>query len=112
MLRTSILFFALSIAVAAEEPWSISSASPVTRDTMREIPPTKHIAQNFLIRFYQDYISPLSGSTCYYTPTCSRYTAEAVSQFGLTKGIVMGLDRLIRCHPGQTEYPVDYPRDY
>lgn len=65
-----------------------------------------------LIRFYQNYVSPLSGSTCHYSPTCSRYTAEAVARFGLLKGIIMGTDRLIRCHPGQREFPIDPPKDY
>lgn len=99
-------------ALHAEDPWSLSRAHPVTQDAL----PAEHHhaapATNGLIRFYQAYISPLSGSTCRYTPTCSRYTAEAVAKFGIFKGIVMGTDRLIRCHPGQREYPVDPPVEY
>ena len=99
-------------ALHAEDPWSLSRAHPVTADAL---PHEHHHAPpitNGLIRFYQVYISPLSGSTCRYTPTCSRYTAEAVAKFGIFKGIVMGTDRLIRCHPGQREYPVDPPVEY
>jgi len=107
-----ICLFLFGAALHAEEPWSLSRAHPVTNEA---IPADHHhaaVATNPLIRFYQSYISPLSGSTCRYTPTCSRYTAEAVAKFGIFKGIVMGTDRLIRCHPGQREYPVDPPVEY
>ncbi len=105
------IFFAVC-ALNAEEPWSLSRAHPVTRETVAPDHAHKPLPLNPLIRFYQSYISPLSGSTCRYTPTCSRYTAEAVAKFGLLKGLVMGTDRLIRCHPGQREYPIDLPVEY
>lgn len=111
-LRIFLLLSLLPAALSAEEPWSISREHPVTSEAL----PAEHNhpkeSANFMIRFYQNYISPLSGSTCHYQPTCSRYTAEAIRKFGLLKGMVMGTDRLIRCHPGQREYPVDIPRDY
>lgn len=106
------LVFILATAICAEEPWSISRAHPVTSDALTQEHIHPREPSNFLIRFYQNYVSPLSGSTCHYQPTCSRYTAEAIRKFGLIKGMVMGTDRLIRCHPGQREYPVDLPRDY
>lgn len=96
----------------AEDPWSISTAHPVTQEAYPDMHTHKEPGTNFLIRFYQLYISPLSGSTCHYTPTCSRYTAVAVREYGMLKGMVMGMDRLIRCHPGQREYPLDLPKDY
>lgn len=105
------LFFT-AFSLHAEEPWSISRLHPVTKETIRHEHPAPTYPSNPLIRFYQNYVSPLSGATCHYTPTCSRYTAEAVGRFGLIKGIVMGTDRLIRCHPGQREFPVDLPKDY
>jgi hypothetical protein len=110
--RFLIAGFLFVTGVSAEEPWSISLRHPITREV---IPADAHrvtLQGNFLIRFYQKYISPLSGSTCHYSPTCSRYTAEAITHFGLCKGIIMGIDRLIRCHPGQREYPIDPPKDY
>ncbi|MDD5402391.1 MAG: membrane protein insertion efficiency factor YidD, partial [Dehalococcoidales bacterium] len=36
-----------------------------------------------MIRFYQKYISTVLPSSCRYTPTCSQYTYEAISRFGL-----------------------------
>lgn len=85
---------------------------PVTREAVRPEERPATVSGNLLIRFYQQYVSPLSGSTCHYAPTCSRYTAEAVARFGLLRGMLMGTDRLIRCHPGQREYPIDPPTDF
>jgi putative membrane protein insertion efficiency factor len=101
-----------SNSVFAEDPWSISRTHPVTAEAIPHSHEHKDNQSNLLIRFYQNYISPLSGSSCHYSPTCSRYTAEAIRKFGLFKGMIMGTDRLIRCHPGQREYPVDLPKEF
>lgn len=107
-----VIGFLVAVSLYAEEPWSVSGQHPVTREVFPKQVEKELYSTNFVIRFYQTYISPLSGSSCRYTPTCSRYTAEAIARFGLLKGIVMGTDRLIRCHPGQREYPIDPPRDF
>ncbi|PLX80165.1 MAG: membrane protein insertion efficiency factor YidD [Desulfuromonas sp.] len=52
-----------------------------------------------LIIFYQRYISPLSGPTCRFYPSCSSYTIEAIQKYGLTHGFVLGLLRVCKCHP-------------
>jgi len=52
-----------------------------------------------LIRIYQMTLSPFVGRGCRYMPTCSQYTYEAISRFGTSKGIWMGIKRLSRCHP-------------
>ncbi len=115
MLRPALIFMLLLVVsrpVLSEEPWSISREHPITT----EVEPPRHEhrseSNNPLIHFYQKYVSPLSGSTCHYTPTCSRYTGEAIRKFGLLKGMLMGTDRLIRCHPGQREHPLDVPKEY
>lgn len=99
----------------AEEPWSISRENAVTRDAIftraDESPEEVHEIPGF-ISFYQKYISPLDGPTCHYYPTCSVYTGMSIRKNGLLKGLLMGTDRLIRCHPGQSEYPIDPPVDY
>lgn len=51
------------------------------------------------IRVYQLGISPLLGSNCRYLPTCSQYTAEAIEIHGAWRGVVMGIRRILRCHP-------------
>lgn len=52
-----------------------------------------------LIRFYQRYISPLTGPTCRFHPTCSHYTLEAIQKYGAGKGSWLGIRRIFRCHP-------------
>ncbi|HNP20030.1 MAG TPA: membrane protein insertion efficiency factor YidD [Fulvivirga sp.] len=56
----------------------------------------------FPIRIYQYTISPLLGSSCRHTPTCSRYAVEAIQIWGPIKGLWLGLKRISRCHPWGT----------
>ncbi|MCP3928161.1 MAG: membrane protein insertion efficiency factor YidD [Bacteroidetes bacterium] len=51
------------------------------------------------IRFYQLAISPLLGSTCRFTPTCSHYMVEAIQEWGVLKGLWLGTKRIFKCHP-------------
>ena len=51
------------------------------------------------IRLYQLILSPLLGSNCRFEPTCSQYFIEAVEINGALKGSVMGIKRLLKCHP-------------
>ncbi|MFQ5434781.1 MAG: membrane protein insertion efficiency factor YidD [Anaerolineae bacterium] len=52
-----------------------------------------------LIRFYQKAISPVLGSSCRFTPTCSHYGYEAIEKYGVIKGSWMAIKRIGRCHP-------------
>ena len=52
-----------------------------------------------LIRFYQYFISPLTGASCRYTPTCSQYGVEAVKKYGPFKGGWLTLKRIASCNP-------------
>lgn len=52
-----------------------------------------------LIKFYQLAISPLLGSNCRYTPTCSEYGVKAIREWGPWKGFWLTLKRFSRCHP-------------
>jgi len=36
---------------------------------------------------------------CRCTPTCSEYTYEAISYYGIKKGIKLGLKRILKCRP-------------
>lgn len=60
-----------------------------------------------LILFYQKTLSPDSGwfsykhpyGFCRYYPNCSTYSYQAIEKYGLFKGVVRALRRLIKCHP-------------
>lgn len=52
-----------------------------------------------MVRFYQNYISPLKGPTCRYTPTCSSYALEAIERYGAARGSWLATKRVLRCHP-------------
>ena len=52
-----------------------------------------------IIRFYQYFISPLLGLRCRFLPTCSEYYIESLKVHGLIKGSLLGLKRVLRCHP-------------
>ncbi|MCF7960064.1 MAG: membrane protein insertion efficiency factor YidD [Pirellula sp.] len=51
------------------------------------------------VRFYQRAISPLLGSNCRFSPTCSQYTIEAIEKYGAVRGVWKGIKRIARCHP-------------
>lgn len=53
----------------------------------------------YLIELYQKYISPSLGKNCRFYPTCSEYTRQAVDKYGIIKGNLLGLFRIIRCNP-------------
>ena len=51
------------------------------------------------IRIYKYLVSPLTGHSCRYLPTCSEYSIEALKEFGLAKGTFLSLKRILSCHP-------------
>ena len=52
-----------------------------------------------IIKFYQFLVSPLLGNRCRFLPTCSEYFIEALQEHGFIKGTVLGLKRILKCHP-------------
>ena len=52
-----------------------------------------------IIKLYQYIISPLLGNNCRYIPSCSEYFIDCLKTYGLFKGFVKGLMRLLSCHP-------------
>ena len=51
------------------------------------------------IKVYQAIISPLFGPTCRFQPTCSHYMIEAIREWGVCKGLYLGIRRILKCHP-------------
>ncbi|WP_084079502.1 membrane protein insertion efficiency factor YidD [Demequina sp. NBRC 110057] len=52
-----------------------------------------------LIRGYQLTISPLTGPTCKYYPSCSHYGLTAVRRHGALRGGTLAAWRVLRCNP-------------
>lgn len=51
------------------------------------------------ILVYQKLISPGLPRRCRYEPTCSRYAIQAIGEFGILRGLVLAVWRLLRCNP-------------
>ena len=51
------------------------------------------------ISFYRACISPAIPSSCRFYPTCSAYAYEAVSKWGVQRGLWIALKRVGRCRP-------------
>ena len=72
---------------------------------------------NVLIKIYQRTLSgdhgPLRAlfpyGVCRFYPSCSEYTRQAVSRYGVVCGCAKGVKRLSRCHPwgGSGNDPVE-----
>ncbi|SHI23713.1 hypothetical protein SAMN02745129_0337 [Ferrimonas marina] len=51
------------------------------------------------IRGYQRWISPMLGPRCRFTPSCSHYAVEAISERGVLYGCWLAIVRILKCHP-------------
>ena len=54
----------------------------------------------WLIGCYRRYLSPLKRRpTCRFYPTCSQYAIDAITEWGVIRGLGLALWRLLRCQP-------------
>ena len=53
----------------------------------------------FLIQLYRNTVSPLRLPTCRFTPTCSQYAVEALTEYGMIRGGWLAMVRLAKCGP-------------
>ncbi len=44
-------------------------------------------------------ISPALPRRCKYEPTCSAYAAQAIGRYGILRGLVLAVWRVLRCNP-------------
>jgi len=52
-----------------------------------------------VINLYKLIISPYLGNNCRYLPTCSQYFIDSLNEYGVLKGILIGIKRILKCHP-------------
>jgi len=53
----------------------------------------------FFIKIYKITISPFLPRACIYNPSCSEYSALAISKFGIIKGGIFSALRILKCNP-------------
>jgi len=57
------------------------------------------------ILFYREFISSQMKPRCYFYPSCSQFTVEAIQKYGI-KGFFLGIDRIMRCNVfSEDKYP-------
>ena len=52
-----------------------------------------------LLVAYKRWISPLLPRACRFTPTCSEYMRLAILKYGVVRGGLKGIGRILRCNP-------------
>jgi putative membrane protein insertion efficiency factor len=52
-----------------------------------------------LIKLYQKFISPMFPPSCRFYPTCSEYAAQSITKYGIFKGGLKAVWRILRCNP-------------
>jgi uncharacterized protein len=52
-----------------------------------------------LLRLYRLAVSPYVPTSCRFYPSCSSYMIEAIEKKGVIRGVMLGLIRILKCHP-------------
>ena len=58
-----------------------------------------HYAALMLIKGYQLTLGRILPRVCRFEPTCSSYTHQAIVRFGVVRGSLLSVWRIIRCNP-------------
>lgn len=64
----------------------------------------------FALTFYRRCVSPLTGPSCRFYPSCSAYSLHCFKHFGFWRAAVLTARRLLKCHPlnpGGIDLPPD-----
>jgi len=48
---------------------------------------------------YRKIVSPMLKPRCIYFPSCSEYFEQAVMRYGVIRGSLKGVMRILRCNP-------------
>jgi hypothetical protein len=91
------LFLGFLLVCDQESPAPVSHSFPVIQRSFHV-----RVVAGFLVglaRFYQMAISPHLMGSCKFVPSCSRYFISAVERHGPWRGFLIGIKRVLRCHP-------------
>jgi len=53
----------------------------------------------YFIKAYKIIISPFLPDSCRFYPTCSEYAIDAINRYGILKGSIKLIYRILRCNP-------------
>lgn len=95
------------LAFAADTKAGLASGEPVEHDPCLAAASDQSSRDgsraNWIVRglflLYRGGFRPMIGSTCRFEPSCSTFTEDAIAQHGFWRGCVLGLRRILRCHP-------------
>ena len=77
-----------------------------SNDSLSTIYDCNFIERNFIkvINNWQKLSYSTNALNCQFYPSCSNYCSLAIAKKGVVKGMVIGLDRIIRCNPAAIGY--------
>jgi uncharacterized protein len=52
-----------------------------------------------IVKLYQWFVSPILPNSCRFQPTCSHYMVDSLREWGVFKGLFLGVKRILKCHP-------------
>jgi putative membrane protein insertion efficiency factor len=79
----------------------VSAAAP-SGEHPAAVPVLSRIARAVVVApivAYRRVLSPALPRRCKYEPTCSHYAVDAIKEYGILRGLVLGVWRLLRCNP-------------
>jgi len=63
------------------------------------------VVLNDIVYIYKWIISPCLPHTCRFYPTCSTYMLLSIREWGIVRGLWLGINRIFRCRPkGKSGY--------
>jgi len=55
--------------------------------------------KEFILKTIDFYQKNHTKPSCNFIPTCSEYTKQAITKYGLPRGAFLGFRRVLKCHP-------------
>lgn len=52
-----------------------------------------------IVWLYKAIVSPLIPHTCRFYPSCSTYMLMSIQEWGIVRGVWLGMSRILRCRP-------------